>query len=224
MRLSAAITTLPESAARELDARKHSRSSMFLAAVLRAGTEQAAVRVRNMSSNGAMVDTPLRPSPGSEVQLVRGSLLAKGTVVWRTESRCGLRFDSELSVKNWLAVPAASEQQRVDRIVALAKAGEMLPRLLNDDGLYAIYALRSKEQLVDDLGAVVRLMQDLENDLACSEETLGRHGEKLQNLDIAMQMVRAIAHELTAPKFGEPAKIASLENLRVACGKPLDKP
>ena len=38
----------------------------------------------------------------------------------------------------------------------------------------------------------MRLIEDLEEDLSSSADTLARHGVKLQNLDIAMQMVRAI--------------------------------
>lgn len=60
-------------------------------------------------------------------------------------------------------------------------------------------------------------MQDLEADLASSEETLARHALKLQNLDIAMQMVRAISLEIT----GEQATMARLEDLKAVCAEAL---
>lgn len=200
-----------------VDARSGSRSSMFLAAVMRAGTEQAPVKVRNMSPYGAMVETPLMPRAGSTVELIRGALVARGTVIWSTAARCGLRFSSEVSVKDWLAAPTKVQQQRVDEFVALVKAGAT--DLGRDD--IAPHQARSHDQLVDDLGAVVRLMQDLEDDLASCDETLARHATKLQNLDIAMQMLRAVAGELSTGANDGPSSMARLKDLRVACEQAL---
>jgi len=100
---------------------------MFLAAVLRAGTEQAPVKVRNMSPNGAMIETSVTPVTGSQVELIRGALIARGSVIWTSANKCGVRFSSEVSVKDWLAAPDKSQQQRVDDIVALVKAGGLIP-------------------------------------------------------------------------------------------------
>ena len=207
----------------DAERRTESRSSMFLAAVLRAGLEQAPAKVRNMSPHGAMVESSLMPVRGASVHLIRGLLVAEGTVIWSTTGRCGLRFASELSVKDWLAAPAMGEQQRVDEIVALVKAGATVPAGFGGGDLKA-KAVRSREQLIDDLGAVVHLIQNLEDDLASSDETLARHGVKLQNLDIAMQMVRAIARELTPDLGGQPMSIAKLADLRVACAQALGTP
>jgi hypothetical protein len=205
------------SASPPADARGQLRSSMFLAAVLRAGTEQAPVKVRNMSPNGALIESSVTPSAGTKVDLMRGALIARGTVIWSSANRCGVRFSSEVSVKDWLAAPSKVQQQRVDEIVALVKAGGA--DLGREEG--APYESRSHEQLVDDLGAVVRLMQDLEDDLAASDETMERHGMKLQNLDIAMQMLRAVAGELTPDGSNGPVSVARLEDLRVACAQAL---
>ncbi len=57
--------------------------------------------------------------------------------------------------------------------------------------------------------------------MAASDETLERHGMKLQNLDIAMQMLRAVAGELTPDDGNGPVRIAKLEDLRVACAQAL---
>ncbi len=200
-----------------VDARTQPRSSMFLAAVLRAGTEQAPVKVRNMSPNGAMIETSVTPVTGSQVELIRGALIARGSVIWTSANKCGVRFSSEVSVKDWLAAPDKSQQQRVDDIVALVKAGGADPR--GDER--PTQAPRSHEQLIDDLGEVVKLMQDLENDLAESDATLERHGVKLQNLDIAMQMLRAVAGELGPDGSDRPVSMARLEDLRLACAQAL---
>jgi len=204
-----------------LDARGPPRSSMFLAAVLRAGPEQASVKIRNMSATGAMVESALRPPPGTEVHLIRGVLLARATIVWSSNNRCGLRFSSEVSVKDWLGAPTQAEQHRVDAIVALVKVGAIPPVAASSNAPAASDGPRSEAQLVDDLGAVVSLMQDLEDDLASSTETLARHGLKLQNLDIAMQMIRAIAQELSSANGNEPIDLARLEDLRLVCAQAL---
>jgi hypothetical protein len=193
---------------------------MFLAAVLRNGEEQAPAKVRNMSPHGAMVESSLTPARGTSVYLIRGMLVAAGTVVWSSPGRCGLRFDSELSVKEWLAAPGVAEQERVDKIVALVKAGATVPAGLGGSETKA-EMVRSREQLVDDLGVLILLIQDLEDDLASSDQTVARHGLKLQNLDIAMQMVRAIAKELDSDLSGHPVSLAKLADLRIACAKAL---
>lgn len=209
--------TLTDPAQTKLEARSQLRSSMFVAAVLRAGAEQAPVKVRNMSPSGAMIESPLAPPPGTNVHLIRGSL--QGTVVWNADNRCGLSFSSDLSVKEWLAPPAKAEQQRVDDIVALIRAGAAPAE---SPGIASASAApRSEEELVDDLGDVVRLMQDLEDDLASSSDTLSRHAVKLQNLDIAMQMIRAIAHELTSECDRKPVGLAKLRDLRAVCAQAL---
>jgi hypothetical protein len=198
-------------------ARRQPRSSLFLAAVLSSGSEQAPVRVRNMSPNGAMVETPVGPPPGTQVHLKRGVLAARGTVSWRSANRCGLHFDSEVSVRDWLAVPAKGEQQRVDDIVAMVKAGGPGPTV---EKLIA-EAPRTHEQLTEDLSEVVKLMQDLEDDLSSSDATRERHGMKLQHLDIAMQMLRALAAELGPRGRDVASGSAKLRDLRVACSQAL---
>ena len=164
---------------------------MFVAAVMRVGDEQAPVRIRNMSANGALIETPVAPRTGTSVIIARGSLVAEGVVMWSSEKKCGLRFSSELSVKDWLAPPAKIEQQRVDDIVALVKAGGggssgvPLPEP----------APRSAEPILDRLERVIGLIQELENDLISSDETVARHGAKLQNLDLALQIIRSLSRD-----------------------------
>lgn len=61
-------------------------------------------------------------------------------------------------------------------------------------------------------------MQDLENDLSSSAETVARHAMKLQNLDIAMQMLRAVADEMRSGGV-PPLSDARLKDLRVSCAQ-----
>lgn len=64
-------------------------------------------------------------------------------------------------------------------------------------------------------------MQGREDDRASSDETLERHRMKLQNLDIAMQMVRAVAREWTSGNVERQVSTARLDDLRAACSQAL---
>lgn len=203
------------------NARLHPRSSMFLSALMIAGREQSPVKVRNMSPTGAMLESTLTTPPGARIKLVRGRLLAEGTTVWTSRNRHGVRFDVEVSVKDWLAGPAKVEQDRVDDIVSLIKAGRVMPQMGGAEPGIDTEARQSDEQSANDIKTVVNLILDLEDDLASSAETLMRHEAKLQNLDIAMQMLRAIAQQLSCGPRDQPSSSVNLNNLRVACGQAL---
>ena len=99
-----------------------------------------------------------------------------------------------------------------------------MPAFTGEVGTGGAGANRSHEQLVDDLSAVILLMQSLEDELVTCQETLIRHGTKLQNLDIAMQMVRAIAHVLQSDLGSQSQTLARLEDLRFACAQALGTP
>ena len=203
-------------------ARAHSRSSMFVAAVLRAGAQQAPVKVRNMSLNGAMLDSPLELAPGTKVELIRGSLIAKGNVIWCSENRCGLRFGSKVTIKDWLTAPTKVEQERVNAIVSLVKAGGIQSALPNLEQAGTLLPRNTDAELVEGLSDIIKLMQALEDDLASSEQTLARHGPKLQNLDIAIQMTRVILHELDMhDSHRDRQNLATLEDLRIVCAQAL---
>lgn len=201
----------------EHEARKQARSSLFVGAVMRTGEKQAPVKIRNMSVDGAMVEADSTPAIGAQVEVLRGKLCAKATIMWSADGRCGLRFASPVIVKDWLAPPAKAEQNRVDDIVAIIKSGK-LPAA--SDRLFEAErqsAPRSNRELVEDLQAVAMLIQDLEEELVNSEETLARHGQKLQNLDIAAQMVRAICQALTSDDASSHAfASAKLRDLRLS--------
>jgi len=148
-----------------------------------------------MSPHGAMIECApaAAPAAGTQVELIRGRLRAEGTIAWSSSKRCGVRFASELSVKAWLAAPTRAEQQRVDDVVSMVKAGTVPDGRSAAAESTASAPPASAQQLVDDLEVVCRLLGELEEDLASSEETLARHGPNLQNLDLAMQMLRRLA-------------------------------
>ena len=175
------------------NARGAPRESLYLAAALYCDGSPAPIKIRNMSASGALVEGPALPNVGALVQLIRGDLIVHALVAWSAGSRCGLKFSGGVDVQRWRVAPTNAEQQRVDDIVRLVKAGAVpfpVPpppqggqdneRL--DPGPELSGDLRRASELLDDLGAV----------LSSDPDVVTRHGPKLQNLDIAMQVIAAV--------------------------------
>jgi hypothetical protein len=218
--------TLPVSASARPPAaseqREQPRSSMFLACILRTASGQVPVRIRNMSPSGALVEAPMAALVSTPVQLIRGSLQVRATVTWASGHRCGLRFASEVVVAAWLKAAGPTHQGRVDRIVTQIKAGTARALSQPSSPESRPRAADSPPQLLDDLHLVHRLLAALEDELTSEPATLARHGLELHNLDIGMQMIRAIAADLTTA--GNRSKEDSRrDNLRVACHQVLSQ-
>src|SRR4051812_20135059 len=104
-----------------IDSRGESRTSIYLAAVLYCDGISSAVKIRNISATGALLEGEGLPAAGALVQLIRGGLIAHGLVAWSDSGRCGLRFSGTIDVPHWRMIN--SDQQRVDEVVRLVKAG-----------------------------------------------------------------------------------------------------
>ena len=178
---------------REAEARAAHRASIYLAAALYCDGSSAPVKIRNISQTGALVEGHALPLDGSLVQLVRGALIVHALVAWASEGRCGLKFSGCIDVQQWRAAPSNGDQQRVDDIVRLVKAGAVplpVPRLAradasgspDDEAAMIRGDLRRAAELIGNLGEL----------LAGDTDVVMRHGASLQNLDIAMQMITAV--------------------------------
>lgn len=178
---------------RAADARGAARASLYLAAALYCDGTSSPVKIRNISTTGALIEGAAIPPAGSLVQLVRGGLIVHGLVAWCTEGRGGLKFSGSVDVQQWRASPSNSEQQRVDEIVRLVKAGAVplpVPPLSKiaesqDD-------CETSADLPADLGRASKLLEVLGGVLASDPDVVTRHETALQNLDIAMQVIAAV--------------------------------
>lgn len=203
-------SNLPES--RTADARATPRSSIYLAAALFCDGSSCPVKIRNISTTGALLEGAVIPIPGSLVQLVRGGLIVHGLVAWSVAGRCGIKFSGSVDVQRWQAIPTNSEQQRVDEVVRLVKAGAVplpIPALghhseRNDDNPSA--------EVSGDLQRISELLERLGTVLASDADVVARHGSELQNLDIAMQVLAAVDAVITGAADLEidPLKLAGL--------------
>jgi hypothetical protein len=146
------------------------------------------------------------PTPGERVHVVRGELWVTGTLIWCSDGRCGIQFEKEIVVGDWLAPAPNTGQARIDEIVASLKAGEVTPELTELDG-----RSRAKSQsfgLSSDLQIVCDLLLTLERDLSCSSLTIDRHGskmpflgqvvERMSNPDLLRRSKHQLADELGA--------------------------
>ena len=196
---------------------------MFLGAVVRGPGLSVPVKVRNMSVTGALIEGAAMPESGAQVELIRGSLVVPATVAWSAEQRCGLRFSSLVCVREWLAPQTASAQQRIDDAVRLLKLGA-LPMPQRPDAQAELSAGAPQSlQFGEDLRRVSRLIENLGQELANDTNILMQHGEKLQNLDIALQMVAVVADALSG-SLDADAISARMANLRASCAAALEPP
>jgi hypothetical protein len=199
------------------------RRSLHLAASLYCDASCSTVKVRNMSASGALIEGGTVPHAGSLVQLVRGALIAHGLVAWSAEGQCGIRFSGRVNVEQWRATPTNGEQQRVDEVVRLVKAGAIplpLPPLAEapSDGRTP----EAGEHVAGDLRRVAQLLDDLGGELSSDPTVVDRHARPLQNLDIAAQVLAAVEAILAGDRDVDATKLAGLrrsadEALRSQC-------
>lgn len=197
------------------DVRADARTNLFMSATLHAADIATPVKIRDLSAAGAQVESSLLPAIGAAITLARGRLSVRGHVTWSTERRCGLHFTSHISVPDWMANPVNREQRRVDHIVAAVKAGAVpLAAVSHEED-------RPADPTADDLKHVSRLLESLGDALASDPAIVTRHGTALQNLDIAIQTLTALAEAARgeAPRDGE--SLARLTELRTSCAQAL---
>ncbi|QNP44713.1 PilZ domain-containing protein [Sphingomonas sediminicola] len=95
--------------------RRSRRSQVLLVAKLEHGGTSQAVKLRNLSAEGALVESEKLPIEGTSVHFVRNELNAQGRVVWVNGHYAGIAFDSKLEpseVLRHVPVPRPKLQPR----------------------------------------------------------------------------------------------------------------
>jgi hypothetical protein len=175
--------------------RSESRNNLFVVAALSSTTASGPVRVRNMSPHGALIEGPVLPPEESPLRLSRGSLGVTGHIVWRRDNRAGVRFDSAVSVADWLPNGrAATGQQKVDEIVHTYKSQKATP------GANVVpTASRAEEAgVVACLAEIQNAITGAAEELASDPEVAARHLGALQAIDVATQKLEKLANQLGA--------------------------
>ncbi|MEE8231265.1 MAG: hypothetical protein V3R15_07245 [Qipengyuania citrea] len=169
-------------------ARVEPRTNMFVMASLAAGQAQGTVKVRNMSSRGALIEGTALPPEGAECLLHRGDVALEATVVWMKFGKAGIRFHQHADVAKWL--PSGRRTQNdVDAAVAIAKAQPAPPAAAARAPTPLFSTELSREDVTDIAAAVEALADDLAEDPA----VIARFMTKLQSLDVAAQTLRKLS-------------------------------
>jgi hypothetical protein len=191
------------------------RVNLFMAATLHESGVETAVRIRDLSASGAQVEGSLFPEVGSPMTLTRGRLSVQGNVAWCADRRCGLKFASKISVPDWMANPVNREQTRVDHIVTAVKAG-VVPLVSGTPA-----ATAPAGAIAQDLERIANLLGSLGDSLANDPAIVAQFGSALQNLDIAIQTLTALAETMEVGAVVGVAKIVRLNELRRSCAEAL---
>lgn len=165
---------------------------MFVMASLAARTGGGPVKVRNLSSVGALVEGGVLPEAGERVSLQRGSLHTDGEVVWCKNGRAGLRFTARVTVADWLPKGAnQAGQQRTDSIFSTLKE-----RAAGSAARTDVVDLPPSPVTREDLSAIIRDLDALAEALADDDLVLIRYSSKMQVLDAANQALRKLLEQV----------------------------
>ena len=125
---------------------------------------------------GALLEGDGLPGDAVGVLLERGQLSVHGEIAWRSGMQCGMRFDAEISVDDWVKRVGHPGQQAVDRAVASLKktespSGEPAKRAL------PVAKFHSIKSICGALDATCeRLASSEEMSVELAEEVLKLHG------------------------------------------------
>lgn len=98
--------------------RKSRRSQVLLTATIEHGGSTQSVKLRNLSSEGALVESDKLPIEGTSVMFCRNELCSQGHVVWVNGRYAGIAFADKLQpeqVLRHVPVPRPKIQPRAYR-------------------------------------------------------------------------------------------------------------
>jgi hypothetical protein len=108
--------------------RRTRRSQVLMEASIEADGTTATVKLRNLSTEGALVEGDLLPSVGSRILFRKKELSLTGQVAWATGGRAGIAFDSPLEPEAVLRhVPSPRTRAKLDFRRPRLKACDLTP-------------------------------------------------------------------------------------------------
>lgn len=108
--------------------RRTRRSHVLMAASIEGGGVTIPVKLRNLSSEGALVEGSALPAVDSPVVFRKKELVLAGRVAWVTGGRAGIAFDAKLDPEAVLRhVPKRRPQAKFDFRRPGIKAGDLSP-------------------------------------------------------------------------------------------------
>jgi hypothetical protein len=175
------------------ESRTNPRTSLFAAAILDAGPTRFPVRIRNISSSGALVQGNELPPAGTAVLIVRGNLAASAEIRWVRDGKAGLSFTDVICVGDWLKSCASkAHQHSVDALVAAIRTGTSPAA----PGGGEPQPTRTMDELAPPSGGLLDIQQivtDVAERLAADPDILERHARDIQQLDLVASMLASLA-------------------------------
>jgi hypothetical protein len=163
------------------------RTAMFVSAACLFRGQVHAVRIRNMSRDGALLEGAELPPERARFELMRGSLHVRAKSMWTHGNQCGASLLEPVDVARWMARAVPVHQQQVDSMVHQARlaiaAGKPGP-----DEIVVSAGPRS-----GNVKTAISLLEDLEKALSEDALVVARHLDGLQSLDAALQLLRVVA-------------------------------
>lgn len=192
------------------------RTNLLLVASIDSDTIKGAVRIRNLSSGGALLEGGAFPRVGERLTLHRADLKVGATIAWRDGPRCGIRFDHDISVTEWSATgrSASTGQARVDGIQAAIRRGIPPPLSSEPATNEQRPAANLDHRLAEELAYVRRLLEAVGDALADDPAMVQRHGAALQGFDLADQILGHLGTVLTADSRDAAIDAIGMDDLR----------
>lgn len=196
------------------------RKNLMLSAAIEADALKVAVRIRNLSEGGAMLDGPILPRPGTRLILRRAEIEVGARVVWQVDGRCGVAFDdSAVTVDEWVAgnrppsFDGQRGQARVDAIQDAVRRGTAPPpepQAPSEGPSIADLGQR----IVEEICHVRQLLDSLGEELVEDPHVVHRHLAVLQNLDRASQLLDHLGEVLSDEDPVGAARRIAMQDLR----------
>ena len=200
---------------------REARKSFMLAATLEESGVGVPVRIRNMSTRGALIDGDYLPGPGSTVELARLALRVTGTVVWRQNGRCGLKLGADVRPDEWVAgvrkgaVAAHLGQTRVDEIQAALRQGAAKPAPpAAEPAARAIDRDKLDARIASEIAAATRTLDAALDELSQNPDILARHQQALQSIDIACAILALLPPVLRAADRDKAVQAVEMHEVR----------
>jgi hypothetical protein len=89
---------------------REARRKVLIPARMRSDAGWSDVCLRDLSSGGALVQSPNPPPPGSYIEIRRGSQVIVGRVRWRKERRFGIQAQGRIDIGALIEEPGVSRR------------------------------------------------------------------------------------------------------------------